>query len=143
MGLVLALTTKDLIYYIVSYAWAGIGCSFAPAVLLSFYWDRFGSRGVVTALLTGLVTTVAWISTGLDKHVTAMAVTFFVSMGAAVLVTLLSPDKSNVELERTLNVEAIHIPRMESGRGSRSAFEVRRWTFSVGLGSGSGENFKS
>jgi sodium/proline symporter len=88
LGLVLALTTSDLIYYIVSYAWAGIGCSFAPAILLSFYWDRFGSAGVVTALVAGLVTTVVWIVTGLDQQVTARAVTFFVAMGLAVAVTL-------------------------------------------------------
>ena len=91
LGLVMALTTSKLIYYIVSYAWAGIGCSFAPAVLLSFYWDRFGSRGVVTALIAGLVTTVVWIATGLDQRITSMAVSFFVAMGAAVLVTLASP----------------------------------------------------
>jgi sodium/proline symporter len=90
LGLVLAMTTKNLIYYIVSYAWAGIGCSFAPAVLLSFYWDRFSSSGVVTALITGLVTTVVWILTGLEKTITARAVTFFAAMGLAVLVTLLS-----------------------------------------------------
>jgi len=90
IGLVLALTTSNLIYYIVGYAWAGIGCSFAPAVLLSFYWDRFGSSGVVTALATGLVTTVLWIVTGLDKTVTARAATFILAMGLAVLVTLLS-----------------------------------------------------
>lgn len=93
LGLVLALTTSDLIYYIVSYAWAGIGCSFAPAVLLAFYWDRFGSRGVVTALSSGLVTTIVWIATGLDQLITARAVTFFVAMGAAVLVTLLSDEE--------------------------------------------------
>ena len=91
LGLVLALTTQKLIYYIVSYAWAGIGCSFAPAVLLSFYWDRFGSRGVVTALVTGLITTVVWIATGLDQTITAMAMTFFASIGMAVLVTLMEP----------------------------------------------------
>ena len=91
LGLVLALTTQKLIYYIVSYAWAGIGCSFAPAVLLSFYWDRFGSRGVVTALVTGLITTVLWIATGLDQTITAMAMTFFASIGMAVLVTLMEP----------------------------------------------------
>lgn len=84
----LAVTTSDLIYYIVSYAWAGIGCSFAPAVLLSFYWDRFGGRGVVTALVTGLLTTVVWIFSGLDQTITARAVTFFVAMGASILVTL-------------------------------------------------------
>jgi len=90
LGLVMALTTKDLIYYIVSYAWAGIGCSFAPAVLLSFYWDRFTSAGVVTALVSGLVTTVVWMLAGLEKTVTARAATFVVAMGLAVLVTLLS-----------------------------------------------------
>ena len=93
LGLVLALTTSKLIYYIVSYAWAGIGCSFAPAVLLSFYWDRFSSKGVVTALSTGLITTIVWILTGLDSEVTARAVTFIAAMGLAVLVTLLSKEK--------------------------------------------------
>jgi len=92
-GLILALTTSNLIYYIVSYAWAGIGCSFAPAVLLSFYWDRFGSSGLVTALTTGLVTTIIWILTGLDSTVTARAVTFIAAMGLAILVTLLEKKK--------------------------------------------------
>lgn len=93
LGLILALTTSELIYYIVSYAWAGIGCSFAPAVLLSFYWDRFSSKGIVTALSTGLITTIVWILTGLDGEVTARAATFIAAMGLAVLVTLLSKDK--------------------------------------------------
>jgi sodium/proline symporter len=97
LGLGMALSTKDLIYTIVSYAWAGIGCSFAPAVLLSFYWRRFGSAGVVTALITGLVTTVVWIVSGLDKTVTSMAVTFFVSIGLAILVTLLTKEKGEKE----------------------------------------------
>ncbi len=93
LAFVLALTTSNLIYYIVSYAWAGIGCSFAPAVLLSFYWRRFGSVGVVTALAVGLATTIIWIATGLDQTITARAVTFFASIGAAVLATYLTPQQ--------------------------------------------------
>lgn len=54
LGFILALTTEDLIYTIVSYAWAGIGCSFAPAVLLTFFWDRFSGRGVVACLTARL-----------------------------------------------------------------------------------------
>jgi len=98
LGLVLALTTSELIYYIVSYAWAGIGCSFAPAVLLSFYWDRFSSKGVVTALSTGLITTIIWIVTGLDNQVTARAITFIAALGLAVLVTFLSKNKPEAPL---------------------------------------------
>ena len=49
MGYPLAAFTLGLLLFSEKrYAWAGIGCSFAPAVLLAFYWDRFGSKGVVT-----------------------------------------------------------------------------------------------
>ncbi len=105
LGLMLALTTSDLIYTIVSYAWAGIGCSFAPAILLSFYWKRFGSAGLITALLAGIVTTVVWIAwpdlmeligrhewaLDLEQTLTARALTFAVAIGAAVVVTLIRP----------------------------------------------------
>ncbi len=60
LALALSLFSPAKIYDLVSHAWAGIGCSFAPAVLLSFYWDRFRGAGVVTALVAGLVTTVVW-----------------------------------------------------------------------------------
>ncbi len=97
-ALLLSLTTSKLIYTIVSYAWAGIGCSFAPAVLLSFYWDKFNSKGVITALVAGLLTTVVWMLSGLEKIITARAVTFFVALGLAILVSLLTQKQ---ELSRT------------------------------------------
>ena len=90
IALILALSTSKLIYTIVSYAWAGIGCSFAPAILLSFYWDKFNSNGVITSLVAGLITTVVWILTGLEQTITARAVTFFVAIGAAIIVSLLT-----------------------------------------------------
>ena len=101
LGLVLALTTSDLIYHVVSYAWAGIGCSFAPAVLLSFYWDRFSASGVVTALASGLTTTVLWIAMGWDQTITARGVTFVLALGLSVLVTFITrrgePDRTALD----------------------------------------------
>ena len=85
-GFILALTTEDLIYSIVSYAWAGIGCSFAPTVLLTFYWGRFSGRGATASLAAGLLTTVLWITLGLEEVITARAVTFFVALAAGTLV---------------------------------------------------------
>ncbi len=95
-ALILSLTTSKLIYTIVSYAWAGIGCSFAPAILLSFYWDKFNSNGVITSLIAGLITTVVWILTGLEKTITARAVTFFVAITLAIIVSLLTNKKSKL-----------------------------------------------
>jgi sodium/proline symporter len=94
-ALILSLSTSKLIYTIVSYAWAGIGCSFAPAILLSFYWDKFNSNGVITSLIAGLLTTVVWIAIGLEKTITARAVTFVVAITLAIIVSLLTNKKKN------------------------------------------------
>ena len=91
IALVLAFTSKNLIYTIVGWAWAGIGCSFAPAVILSFFWKRFNAAGVIASLVGGFVTTVVWMTTGLDAVFTARAASFIVAGVAAVLVTLCRP----------------------------------------------------
>jgi len=93
VALIMAFTSKSLIYTIVGWAWAGIGCSFAPAVILAFFWKRFNSRGVIAALVSGFITTVVWMTTGLDKIFTARAATFIIAFVLAILVTLVSPSE--------------------------------------------------
>ncbi len=95
VALILAFTSKSLIYTIVHFAWAGIGCSFSPAVILSFFWKRFAARGVIASLVSGFIVTVLWMATGWDKIIAATAVTFIVAFVCAVVVTLLSPRRSN------------------------------------------------
>jgi sodium/proline symporter len=90
IALVMAFTSKSLIYTLVHWAWAGIGCSFAPAVILSFFWKRFTAWGAVASLVSGFATTVIWMTTGLDAIITARAATFIIAFFCAVLVTLLS-----------------------------------------------------
>jgi sodium/proline symporter len=90
IALVMAFTSQSLIYTIVGWAWAGIGCSFAPAVILSFFWKRFSGRGVIASLVSGFFTTVIWMTTGLDHIFTARAATFIITFACAVIVTLLS-----------------------------------------------------
>ncbi len=88
IALAMAFTSKSLIYTIVGWAWAGIGCSFAPAVILSFFWKRFSAAGVIASLVSGFVTTIVWMTTGLDALFTARAATFMVAFVCAVVVTL-------------------------------------------------------
>jgi sodium/proline symporter len=91
IALILAFTSKSLIYTIVHFAWAGIGCSFSPAVILSFFWKRFTARGVIASLVSGFTVTVLWMITGWDKIIAATAVTFAVAFICAVVATLMSP----------------------------------------------------
>ena len=55
LGLLLAFTAKDLIYYVVGWAWAGIGCTFSPVVILAFFWRRMNGAGVLASMVTGTV----------------------------------------------------------------------------------------
>ncbi len=91
IALVLAFTSKSMIYTLVHFAWAGIGCSFSPAVILSFFWKRFSTRGVIASLVSGFIVTVLWIITGWDTVIAATVVTFCVAFLCAVIVTLGSP----------------------------------------------------
>jgi len=88
IALAMAFTSKSLIYTIVGWAWAGIGCSFAPAVILSFFWKRFNASGVIASLVSGFATTVVWMTTGLDSVFTARAATFIIAFVCAIVFTL-------------------------------------------------------
>lgn len=56
----LAVTSDDLIYDVVSLAWAGLGSSFGPALLLSLHWKKMNGLGVISAMTVGALTTITW-----------------------------------------------------------------------------------
>ena len=45
MGFLIAITSEKLIFSMVSYAWAGLGSSFGPALLLMLKWKRTTAKG--------------------------------------------------------------------------------------------------
>lgn len=86
-ALFLTFTSKNLIYTIVSWAWAGIGCSFSPVIILSFFWKRFNSAGAVASLITGSFTTIIWMVSGLDKFLSSIAASFIFAFLSAIIFT--------------------------------------------------------
>lgn len=94
VGFIIAFTSKSLIFTIVSWAWAGIGCTFSAAIILAFFWKRCSSAGVAAALISGFVTTVVWINVpALDSFVTHRASSFVLALVAGVLFSLIFPKK--------------------------------------------------
>ena len=61
------LSPSKLIFTLVSYVWAGIGCTFSVVILLSLFWDRFHGRAALITIVTGLLFTVGWISGGFEQ----------------------------------------------------------------------------
>jgi sodium/proline symporter len=45
---------------IVSFAWAGFGATFGPAVLFSLFWRRSNRQGILAGLLAGGVMVFVW-----------------------------------------------------------------------------------
>ncbi|MBU1707290.1 sodium/proline symporter, partial [bacterium] len=90
-GFILALTTKDLIYKMVSYAWSGLGSSFGPAMLLSLHWKRTNATGIIAGMLTGALTTIIWTEIpALNAMLSVRAVSFGLAFIAVIMGSLLS-----------------------------------------------------
>ncbi|SEU10012.1 sodium/proline symporter [Salinibacillus kushneri] len=95
VGMLIALTSESLVYLIVSWAWAGVGGTLSPAILMTFFWRRYSSIGVIATILSGFVFTILWISTPLDSIITSRFSTFFIAGIFGILFSLLFPDKRN------------------------------------------------
>ena len=94
-ALVLALTTKELVFSMVSYAWGGLGASFGPIIVLSLYWRKLNKQGVIAGMLAGSLTTFVWknIST-LQSVVPERLAGYVVALFAVIIVTLATKPKS-------------------------------------------------
>ncbi len=57
---VLALDPESSVLELVSYAWAGFGAAFGPALILSLYWRRMNKWGALAGVLVGGLTVVIW-----------------------------------------------------------------------------------
>ncbi len=90
-GFNLACMSDDLIYDVVSLAWAGLGASFGPALLLSLHWKKMTGAGVLASMITGAVSTAAWKwIPGLDDIISVRFTSFALAILAAVVFSLMT-----------------------------------------------------
>lgn len=57
---IIALDPNSSIMGLVSNAWAGLGASFGPIVLMSLYWRRTNLPGAVAGIASGALTVIIW-----------------------------------------------------------------------------------
>ena len=55
-----ALNPNSFILDMVSYAWAGFGAAFGPAVLMALFWRRTTRNGVLAGIIVGGLTVLIW-----------------------------------------------------------------------------------
>jgi sodium/proline symporter len=88
IGFLIALTSDKLIFSMVSYAWAGLGSSFGPLILLMLTWKKVTWQGTIAGLLTGFVSTVIWSELSmLDAVISVRFVSWVLAFLAVYLVS--------------------------------------------------------
>jgi sodium/proline symporter len=60
LALVLAATATDLVFWLVLFAWGGLGASFGSVMVASLAWQETNRWGAFAGLITGTVVTVGW-----------------------------------------------------------------------------------
>jgi len=56
----IAYNPKSNILTLVAYAWAGLGASFGPVIVMSLYWKNMTKLGAVLGIITGGLTVILW-----------------------------------------------------------------------------------
>jgi len=94
LAILLVIFMKDTVYSLVSYAWAGIGSSFGPALLLLLFWKRFSRAGLYASLISGTFGAIVWKTvlmepTGISERLGSFVFAFLM----AVIASLVWPEK--------------------------------------------------
>lgn len=88
VALVFAWAAQDLVFWLVLFAWGGLGAAIGPALILSISWRGTTAAGVVAGMITGAAATIVWkqyfsASTGIYE----LLVAFPLAMAAVVAVS--------------------------------------------------------
>jgi sodium/proline symporter len=89
----LARDPESSVFDLVSYAWAGFGAAFGPAILMSLYWRRMNWQGALAGILSGGATVLIWrnfIKASINLYELLPA--FLVSVVFIVVVTLVTKE---------------------------------------------------
>ncbi|TCT19617.1 SSS family solute:Na+ symporter/sodium/proline symporter [Melghiribacillus thermohalophilus] len=54
----LAFSAQEFVFWMVLFAFGGLGACFGPALLLTFYWKRTTGPGILAGMITGLITVI-------------------------------------------------------------------------------------
>lgn len=80
--------TGGLVFWLVLFAWAGLGASFGPLLVLSLYWKRVTRAGAYAGIAVGAATTLVWhYVPSLKNALYELVPAFFLSLAAVYIVS--------------------------------------------------------
>ncbi len=86
MALVIGFMAEDLVFWLVLFAWAGLGAALGPTAILALYWKRTTAQGIIAGLITGASVTIIW---RLTDYLHALAYELIPGFFSALFITIL------------------------------------------------------
>ena len=94
LALIIGFIGSDFVFWLVLFAWGGLGAAFGPPLLLSLFWSRTNRNGVAAGMISGMLTIIIWNQTPMLKSmIYELIPAFFISLFLTVLVSLVTPQK--------------------------------------------------
>ncbi len=98
IALVLGVVAESLVFWLVLFAWAGLGAALGPTSILALYWRRTTRAGVFAGLVTGTLTTIVWYLTpALKDRLYELVPAFTLGLLATVLVSAVTRPPEGVD----------------------------------------------
>ncbi|MFN2394468.1 MAG: sodium/proline symporter [Bacteroidales bacterium] len=60
-ALLLGFVAEQLVFWLVLFAWAGLGAAFGPTSILALYWKNVTKAGIISGIITGAATVIIWV----------------------------------------------------------------------------------
>lgn len=98
IALIFGAVAKKLVFYLVLFAWGGLGAAFGPTILLSLYWKGVTKWGAISGIVVGTLTEIIWYSIPSFKAIVSEWVpAFILSFFTVILVSSFTKPPENAD----------------------------------------------
>ena len=97
-SLLFGLIARELVFWLVLFAWAGLGAAIGPTSILALYWKGTTRAGIFAGLVTGTIVTMTWYYIPILKNnLYELVPAFLLSLLATWSVSLFTRKPDNIE----------------------------------------------
>ncbi len=97
-ALILSIFAQELVFWLVLFAWAGLGAAFGPASILSLFWQKTTKAGVIAGIISGAVVVIIWKSVeALENLMYELIPGFIISFIVIIIVSLITKKPDNCD----------------------------------------------
>jgi Na+/proline symporter len=90
-ALLLGYLASDLVFWLVLFAWAGLGAALGPTSILALFWQKTSRAGVIAGVLSGTIVTIIWrLVPELKSIMYELIPAFFVSLFITIIISIIS-----------------------------------------------------